>query len=242
MRKFLDRLLAPLGYSVIRKRNIHNELNALIHAFTLLKPDLVIDVGANNGQFYNLCRKAGYNGMIWCVEPSPSQYENIQTLLSDDVNSQCFNYGISDKAGILKLSVSGKIGDLSSFLNQNKLYEERFRSGSTTCEVDVEVINLERLIKSEQTKKYKKIFLKTDTQGMDLKVIKSLGSFLKDNSLVAIKSEMSVKQIYDESSTHWEILDLIKSLRLEPLYFEHISRMDNYELIEYDAIFTRPII
>lgn len=91
MRKFLDRLLAPLGYSVIRKRNIHNELNALIHAFTLLKPDLVIDVGANNGQFYNLCRKAGYNGMIWCVEPSPSQYENISTLLSDDVNSLCFN-------------------------------------------------------------------------------------------------------------------------------------------------------
>ena len=103
------------------------------------------------------------------------------------------------------------------------------------------MVTLESLLKSEQNKNYTKIFIKTDTQGMDLKVIKSLGSFLDDNCLVAIKSEMSVKQIYDKSSTHWEILDLVKDLGLEPLYFEHISRMDNYELIEYDAIFSRAI-
>lgn len=239
MRKFLSKLVKPLGYEVIRARNSHNEKTALSAAFNLTQPDLVIDVGANNGQFYQLCRDAGYQGEIWCLEPSPVQFSNLKRLQKTDQLVKSFNLGVSSKEDTLILNVSGKIGDMSSFLEQNELYQDRFKSGATTDRVEVKVVTLEQLISNEKPDFRGRIFLKTDTQGMDKRVIQGMGEYLRRDMLKGIKSEMSVQNIYRDSASHWELLDIFKDLGMEPLFFEHISRTDDYRLLEYDLIVTK---
>lgn len=236
MRKFLSKLVKPLGYDVIRTRNNHNEQNALAAAFALTKPDLVIDVGANNGQFYRLCRNAGYTGALWCLEPSPVEFQNLSSLLQNDDHARAFNLGVGAKRDKLTLNVSGKIGDMSSFLEQNDLYKERFKSGKTREQVEVEIVTLEHLIATELPDFTGTIFVKTDTQGMDKHVLDGLGKYLDGDMVRGIKSEMSVQNIYVDAASHWDILDVLAKLEMQPLYFEHISRNEDYRLIEYDII------
>lgn len=236
MRKLLSKLVRPLGYDVIRTRNNHNEENALASAFALTRPDLVIDVGANNGQFYELCRRAGYAGEIWCLEPSPVEFQNLQNLLKKDKRVKAFNLAAGSEPGNLVLNVSGKMGDMSSFLEQNDLYAERFKSGKTREKVDVEVVTLEQLIDAEAPNFSGTLFLKTDTQGFDKHVIHGLGKFLNGPELKGLKSEMSVQNIYADAPKHWEILSIVNDIGMEPVYFEHISRTEDYRLIEYDMI------
>ena len=239
MRKFLSKIVKPLGYDVVRTRNNHTEQNALAAAFALTQPELVIDVGANRGQFYQLCRGAGYTGEMWCFEPSPTEFENLRNLLREDRQARVFNLGVGSKCDKLVLNVSGKMGDMSSFLEQNDLYSRRFKSGKLREKIEVDVVTLEHLLGVEKPDFSGTIFLKTDTQGFDKHVIEGLGKYSDKGMLKGIKTEMSVLGIYVDSPSHWEILDILKEIGLEPIYFEHISRTEDYRLIEYDIIAIR---
>jgi FkbM family methyltransferase len=81
----LHRKIAKIfGYELI-KRNKHPTLSShIINLINHYKIDLVLDIGANHGQFGNMLRGEGYKGEIHSFEPVSYSFDHLQKASLND--------------------------------------------------------------------------------------------------------------------------------------------------------------
>jgi len=80
------------------------------------------------------------------------------------------------------------------------------------------------------------IFLKADTQGFDIEVIKGASSILEN--IICLQSEISVEPLYESMPHYLEALQYYEALNFELVgLFEVAKREDR--VVEYDCIMTR---
>ncbi len=121
--------------------------------------DVVIDIGANNGDFY-LCfdKKIKYYG----YEPSPSVFPNLQYNIK---NQNLYNLGISNfENKKVDFYLSDEYGD-SSILPINK-YSEKITIDTTT--LDKAISKIEQKIK----------LIKIEAEGFEPEVLQGLKKYL----------------------------------------------------------------
>ncbi len=95
----IKKIAGYFGYSLIRKRKsptLESHLELILKSQQI---NLVIDVGANIGQFGKMLRKIGYTGEIVSFEPVDSTFRVLETTASNDVNWKVFKLALSDKNG-----------------------------------------------------------------------------------------------------------------------------------------------
>lgn len=157
---------------------------------------LVLDIGANQGQYYDQIRNGlGYNGWIVSVEPNPRDFEILKETAGNDPKFIGINQACGSVPGSVTLHVMSD-SKLSSIYQANDQFRERFYSDfSNNREITVNMTTVEEILNSLEIKWEGNIFLKTDTQGHDLEVLKGLGGFI--DSIQAIQCEQSVIPIYD---------------------------------------------
>ncbi|ACA99141.1 MULTISPECIES: FkbM family methyltransferase [Cyanophyceae] len=170
----------------------------LLRLRTILKEyevNLILDVGANEGQFASVLRDIGYVGTIISFEPLSKEYRLLSQAASKDSNWYTYNLALGKQNKEQILHVSDK-STFSSFLLSNSLCEQRF--GKESIGDKNEVVSVRRLdnFLVEVVKNIDKmrIYLKMDTQGYDLEVFSGAGTLLKN--IVALQSEVSVVPIY----------------------------------------------
>ena len=124
----LRRLARASGYDIVRWHPIPPSVAArkrLLDAFGI---DVMLDVGANTGQFaLSLREPMGYSGTIVSFEPLPDAFESLKRLADKDPAWDARNVAIGDADGELKLHVSRNRVS-SSFL--------AIREASTSVEPD----------------------------------------------------------------------------------------------------------
>jgi SAM-dependent methyltransferase len=101
-------LALNLGYDVRRKgSNFYDNLyKRPIDFLRSRNVDLVIDVGANVGQYAASLRKAAYAGWIVSFEPVAAAYEQLAALASKDPRWRTFNMALGDIMRDLPRSMS----------------------------------------------------------------------------------------------------------------------------------------
>ena len=58
--------------------------------------DLILDVGANKGQFAKCLRVGGYSGRIKSYEPLESAYNKLKKSAKKEKNWDAFNFGLGN--------------------------------------------------------------------------------------------------------------------------------------------------
>jgi FkbM family methyltransferase len=136
----------------------------------LNEDDVILDIGANTGDYAMYLVKHICSNRIISIEPNPLTFE----LLVKNVDHECYNYAISHKEGQLPFYVSHEnpVTTLASF-SSNTIPENE-----TPKEISVECITLHKLIKNLKIDSLG--VLKVDTEGYDYQVLLSGSSFLKD--------------------------------------------------------------
>lgn len=226
-----------MGYSLQKLRRSEDEVDVLYSALKLTHPTIALDCGANKGAFSQDLRNAGYTGPIWCFEPNRSCIQILNDMAKQDSSLRVFPLGTGSAEQKLELQVAGSDGNMGSLLPQTALMAERFRSAHVREKYEVSVRRLDEILDSEGIGRSESIFLKMDTQGFDCETFKGLGD--RVNQVVAVKTELSVRQIYEGAPPHWEMLDLLRQHDFEPMLFSTISRDFNGRMIEYDALFVK---
>jgi FkbM family methyltransferase len=172
-------------------------LRSIIEAFQI---DLVLDVGANKGQFAHQVRKF-YKGLLISFEPVLHAFTELKRSASHDKNWFVFNYALGNESKEQYINVY-ESDDLSSLLEKNQYFVEFF--GENTAKSARELIHVRRFddIAGEIpfSISTRKIFLKMDTQGYDLEVVKG-ASIIREN-LMALQSEVSQRPLY-QGMPHW---------------------------------------
>jgi len=228
-----------LGYDLIRHKKSHHSLELhLKKIIDHLKTTLVLDIGANKGQFAQKIRTLGFQGEIISFEPIPKEFERLKLLSSKDPKWEVYPYAIGSKNGTLELNITEESTDFTSFLKPNKFSKDYYsKEVSNIRTVPVEIHTLEDFFR---TKKIipEKVFLKTVTQGYDLEVLNGCGSLLQ--TLQGVLIEVSFQPIYENMPDATTVIKYLDNHGFRASGFFPVSRNKNtLELIEMDGIFIK---
>jgi FkbM family methyltransferase len=199
--------------------------------------DLVIDVGANTGQFAQEIR-AFYPGELISFEPVPAVFEKLKQRADGDKHWHAYSCALGSEDGEKEIHVS-RDTVFSSFLKPSQYALNRFRDRVDADDKEnVQVSRLDSFLERERfSPNERKICLKLDTQGYDLHVVRGSERIL--HNVKILLAEVSVKAVYEELP-HWtESLKFFESLGFSVAGMFPVSR-DGWEVIEYDCLLIRP--
>jgi FkbM family methyltransferase len=198
--------LSPASYLVAK----HSEADAeqawysrrvqLQNVLRRYEVDLVIDVGANEGQFAKSMRRF-YDGDIVSFEPVSAVFSKLEQAAANDPRWYVQNLALGSQNARQAINISDQTV-FSSLLATNEFCATRFGEGSVgTRQEEVSVRRLDEVLDELAPKvKGRRIFLKLDTQGFDLHVFEGLGAKL--GAVMALQSEVSLVSIY-AGMAHW---------------------------------------
>lgn len=223
------------NFVLTRAKNVlPNEKLATARQNILRNCNLIVDIGANDGDWISKVRKDGYKGNAVCIEPLKSNFHRLKTRQIP--RTICLNYAIGEKNGIIQINQASNNGLSSSILELNDYHLKAAPYVKIIDRQNVEMIKLSRLLQ-KYTKK--KIYIKIDVQGYELQVLKSMQKSNFQN-VYAFEVETNLVSTYKNASL---IEDTIKFLRLngyKPLRIENGFSMPNFgQLLQADILFVK---
>lgn len=146
---------------------------------------VLFDIGANIGNFSSAALKMfremypGKNIEIHAFEPLLSTFLKLQQHIGKEMNCVLVNCGISEIAGTSKLHYHENANSFASLYNRDAV--------DLPSETNISLIRLESYISRENVSVID--FLKIDTEGHELSVLKSAGEYLTPTIIKAIQFE-----------------------------------------------------
>ncbi len=219
------RVMGIVGYTLLRRR-----------IFEELEIDLVIDAGANVGQFGQSLRRF-YRGDIVSFEPVPPVFRVLSETAKGDAGWHCQNMALGSGKSVLTIHVPTD-NTMSSFHKMNDFCESKFSlDAGQAAEFEVPVDRLEAVLdRTIPDWKSRSIFLKMDTQGYDLEVFKGVGAVME--RVVALQSEISQIPLYDGMPDWKESLAAYEAAGFQLSGLFPVT-MQNLAAIEFDCLMVR---
>jgi len=200
--------------------------------------DHVIDVGANTGQFYREIRNLGHTGPVRSFEPLPALATQLVTQAAAERNWVIEGCALGEKAGTANLHVLADDA-LSSLRTPTSDAAEAW--SAVKCEVRqtivVPVHRLDQRVAADPAlREAKRIYLKIDTQGSELEVLRGAEGVLAQVEL--IQFEASVRPLYAEAPGYTVLIGWLEArgYRLSSLF--PICHHD-FELVEFDCLMVK---
>jgi FkbM family methyltransferase len=196
----------------------------------------VFDVGANTGQYRNfLRRRCGYEGLIVSIEPARSTFEALERNAEHDKTCLTLNCALGSHNEERELNIM-RDTHFNSFLKpqQTDICKSDIQNVVERVET-VTVRRLDSLIK-ELAKQHdlSRVYLKIDTQGHDLEVLKGAGEEI--NNVMALQTEISVKPLYSGMPTLLESITELSKLGFELTGLFPVTRDIFHRVIEFDCV------
>lgn len=203
-----------------------------------LRINCVIDVGANGGQYASMLRANGYSGRIVSVEPIPTVYAELQQKAAQDAAWQTLNLALGQTDEVKEFNVYAA-SDMSSFLSPSAHVASNIDNSHIVKTESVTVKQLDSVF--DQIVKdlaEPRVYLKLDTQGYDLEVLK--GATRSLSQVLALQSELSVIPLYEGMPDYLEALQFYRDLGFEPTGFYTVATdRQTRHVLELDGVFTR---
>jgi FkbM family methyltransferase len=198
--------------------------------------NLVLDVGANQGQFVKGLRSF-YKGRVISFEPAPNIFADLEKTAASDPNWDVWNLALGSQNTTQRLNLS-ELSVFSSFLETNEYCQRRFGANARAIgEAIVAVRRLDTFLEEFLPDlDGARIFLKIDTQGYDLEVFKGLGN--KCKHVVALQTEVSVIPIYREMSPWTESINFLETAGYSIIGLFPVNK-DSLRIVEYDCVMVR---
>lgn len=205
--------------------------------FPRLSIDCVIDVGASRGEFGTLLRRTGYGGPIVSFEPVQANYETLRARAAGYPPWTVHRYALAERDGSAEINITPK-EDLNSFLTPSAHAFEVFGQWTEIIRREmVPVRRLDTLWDDLGLGAHRQVYLKTDTQGYDDRVIAGAEGVL--DRVPAIQTEVSFQALYEDEPTFQALYDRITSLGYALSGLFTVWRDEHLALTEMDAVFVR---
>jgi FkbM family methyltransferase len=225
----------------MRVRNYPSECDwrrNLVDELTAHKVDVVIDVGANSGQYATGLRQAEFDGRIISFEPLSEPFARLARSSSADPLWDCRQCALGDVDGTIAMNIAGNAGASSSILPMLQSHRDAFPQANYVSVEDVAIRRLDCLA-PELLREHETGFLKIDVQGFEKQVIAGGASAINDRC-VGIQLELSFVALYEGDMLIQEALELVDSLGfvlagLAPGFVD----VRNGRMLQADGVFFR---
>jgi FkbM family methyltransferase len=239
LKKWVIELFRHLGYEIIPvSRIMPREIGThLASLFRMLGTSCVFDVGANTGQYRDFLRnEVRYTGLIVSFEPVQKMVEILRQRAQSDPDWLVYHCALGAKTGTQPINVMSA-ETLSSFLAPDNSTTELFAPYNVVDHTEnVEVRTLDSVIDELRAQRDigKNLYLKMDTQGYDLEVIKGAERSLA--RIAAVQTELSCQAIYKNMPGYVEMLTALdqKGFQLSGLF--PVNQDTSLRIIESDCV------
>jgi FkbM family methyltransferase len=216
---------------------ISKESRALVRILEHHGITLVLDVGANVGQYATRLRQGGWAGRIVSFEPLPTARVALeQAAATDPLWEVALPMALGASAGTVTLNVSPE-SDMSSTLPFLPEMADLLDSAAYTGTVTVPLARLDEVF-GQYAGCDDRVLLKIDTQGTESAVLQGASGIL--DRIRGIQLELSIVPVYQGEYNYLDMIAVLKGLGFEPALF--ISGYFNHRtarLISMDGIFLR---
>lgn len=243
VRQSARRLLRQRGVDIVRYPGKFTPVGDLRDLLRHKGVDLVVDIGANVGQYYRFLRdEVDYSGPIGCVEPSATAIDALRTLTSDDPNATVIPVavGAADGTALLNQYGEGGSSQLNSMLDASAVgmeFSDLLHHPTATEEVEVWTTDRVFDLLSQRFPSTS-IALKVDTQGFDLAVLEGLQRWR--SSVQVLQLELPWLNIYENAPGFFETLHAAIDLGFGPVGFHKLHRdRKTRQAIEFDCVMVR---
>jgi FkbM family methyltransferase len=197
---------------------------------------LVLDVGANEGQYAQRLRAAGYGGRIVSFEPLAEVHARLERATASDRSWEARRLALGEEDGEAELNVAANTYS-SSLLPMG---ERHLESAPQSAYVGTETVPAARLdsIWDELARERDRVWLKLDVQGYELHVLR--GAAAKLATVDVVQAEMALVPLYEGDVPWRELVDWLgeRGFRLAGLE-AGFGDPDTGELLQADGIFLR---
>jgi FkbM family methyltransferase len=180
-----------------------------------------IDVGAHLGETTLTCALENPGLTVYAFEPN---LRAAASLLSRAPNYIVIPLAVAETDGCAQLHINSS-EEASSLLAMDEDSRRSWNGGEALREkslVTVPTIRLDTFMDSTGITRVD--FLKVDTQGNDLAVVRSAGKRLRDISKVTLEVDVSPRRLYQGSPSKEEVLSFLESAGFKLISCEQQSQ------------------
>ncbi|OYY31862.1 MULTISPECIES: FkbM family methyltransferase [unclassified Polaromonas] len=229
IKKIIKKLFNQLGFELSRLTPIQN------HQTIQHKIDVILDVGANTGQYALLTRKEGFNGRIVSFEPLPEAHKNLALNACKDsrwiIHPRC---AIGSSSGSAEINISQNSFS-SSILPMLDTHSDAAPESIYIGKVKTPIINVDSIY-GKYCKPSDNVFLKIDTQGFEWEVLKGCHHTLK--SIKAVQLELSIIPLYEGQKLYPFFFDFFESNGFDLwTIIPGFRNQKTGQLLQFDAVF-----
>lgn len=204
-----------------------------------MRINVVLDVGAFVGNYALQLRRIGYQGRIISFEPVPASYEKLIHAMGKDPLWVGYPFGLSDENREALMNTHSS-GDFNSLLTLREDAEYAYvldPAGRGQANIQLKRLDavLPQLIEKIESPR---IFIKIDTQGHDLSVLKGASGVI--DSILGFQSELPAVRLYDDMPSMATLLDYYGSCKFVPIGFYPVNTFRYLRVSpEFDVLFNR---
>jgi FkbM family methyltransferase len=198
--------------------------------------DVVLDVGANAGQYVSGLRSAGYGGRIVSFEPLEDAYRRLERRAATDPAWDCRRVALGERSGVSMIHVAGNSSS-SSLLPMAARHVQSAPESAYVSEEQVEVRPLDDLA-GELVLPGDRVWLKLDVQGFELPVLHGGERTLEQ--VVVLETELSLVELYQGQALLPEVYAYLVTRGFGVWFLEPVLRDPlTGELLQVDGVFVR---
>ena len=228
MKYFAQRMMRRMGLEVRRSTFTRNVMDFV----TDRQIDVVLDVGANVGQFAESLRGKGYRGKIVSFEPVSEEYQALAAKAAADANWNVNNFALGDRAETAEINVS----ESSVFNSLLPVTDAAVRFTETAAPLRTETIEVRTLDDVFPTAPGNTL-LKIDTQGYEQQVLQGGRHLLP--MMKGVLMELPIIHLYEATWQFHEAVAFMEEAGFIPAQIHPVNYhpTDSMSLIEVDCLF-----
>lgn len=198
--------------------------------------EVVLDVGANIGQYARELRSAGYKGRIFSFEPLTEPFEALSRDSEGDAHWHCLQLALGKGEGPATMHVAANQAASSSLLAMESWIS---RAVPDQAYIGTETVQVARLddVAPSLIGQSDGTMVKLDVQGYELEALRGGESTLGRAEVVEV--ELSLVPLYEDQPLWRETHDYLEDAGFEMVSVDPALHDEAGRLLQMDGIFAR---
>ncbi len=227
-REFVSNRMRRIGYDIVRF--------PLLRYLKSQEVNVVLDVGANTGQYAKELRELGYDDRIVSFEPLSQPFTELSKKAAADPAMEAVHLALGKEEAEIDINVSENTVS-SSFLEMLPEHKEIVPSSGTVKTEKVQVKTLDQVF-PDHVQNGDNAFLKIDTQGFERDVIEGATEALAQ--LKGLQVELTLSPLYTDQPLIEDIIALLRPHGMVPVWIEHGFKDPKTQYLkQVDGIFMK---
>jgi FkbM family methyltransferase len=198
--------------------------------------DVLVDIGANEGQYASWIRSLGFSGRIISFEPQATAFAALSAAASRDHNWECLKLAIGPEDSELELRLARDSTMTSAFPPTDQLVQSYPQESVAIGTERVQMRSLESLWPSLGCVG-RRVYLKADVEGFELAILEGADSMLSE--ITVMELELSLTTAFAGAPLITDVLDFLIPRGFSVVAFEqnHSDVLGTAQMYMVDGIF-----